>query len=209
MFKRRLCALLTAITLVSTLVCVNPVSVFAGGTDDATEEASENGIKPKQQKAFDRAIKKMGGIAEFIDDIGYTASLQKERVSTCTADIPAAYGKTDFEEKTIKIGTYQTTAFIEWTTYHEYAHAIGKELGLGSNGIYDQLFAEANKMYAYQYATSANIMPRNLCCNITPDEYFAEAFAAYHMNPKMLSTYCPYTYIYITKIKNIYENYDE
>lgn len=150
--------------------------------------------------AYYRGIKDLGNIQKVCDLNGYRSYLVDFDIASLYG-LPygTAYGMTHFDYKTVMIGSYQSSLYIEYTTIHEYAHALSRIGNLHINGVEDILFTEMPNLLWYQM-TFNPMNERARYCATNKDEYFAEAFAMYYFHPEALKTYCPVTYDYIKSV---------
>lgn len=157
-----------------------------------------------QANAYYKGIKDIGNIQKICELNGYRSALLDIPLNAIYPQFNTElYGMTDFDNKTIFIGTNQSNAYIEYVTIHEYAHALSRVCNLHTNGVEDILFTEMPNLLWYQM-TYNPLNPRATYCSVNKDEYFSEAFAMYYFHPKELKTVCPMTYEYIRQVNVLF-----
>ena len=171
------------------LVCATPLNCKAFTGYDAN--------------AYFKGINEMGNIANVVHVNGYRSALTDDLLNIYYPYPNLLYGVTDFTNKLIFVGSYQSTPFIEYTTIHEYAHALSRICNLQNNGVQAWLFQEMPNLYQYQ-VTYNPLNLRGTYCATSPDEYFSEAFAMYYFHPKELKAVCPMTYEYIRQVNVLF-----
>lgn len=153
-----------------------------------------------QAQAYNKGIRKLGNIQRVCDMNGYKSALVDVPLNLVYPQFSTElYGMTDFNNKTIFVGTNQSDAYIEYVTIHEYAHALSRVCNLHTNGVEDILYTEMPNLLWYQM-TYNPINPRATYCAVNKDEYFSEAFAMYYFHNKELKAVCPMTYEYIRQV---------
>lgn len=163
-------------------------------------------ITQSQANAYYKGIKDLGNIQKVCDANGYKSMLTDTYINYLYPQLytaPMSYGLTDFTHKLIFVSTWQSDEYIEYTTIHEYAHALSRIGNLHINGVEDILYTEMPNLAWYQM-TFNPYNPRSTYCSTSKDEYFAEAFAMYYFHPDALQTYCPITYNYIKNVNKLF-----
>lgn len=159
---------------------------------------------PNQANAYFKGVNDLGNIQKVCDANGYRSALTDVWINSLYPQFEyESYGITDFSNKLILVSTNQSDAYIEYTTVHEYAHALSRICNLHINGVEDILFTEMPNLLWYQM-TYNPLNPRAIYCMTNKDEYFAEAFAFYYFHPKELQKYCPVTYNYIKQVNVLF-----
>jgi len=164
------------------------------------------GYTRQQANAYYKGIKDLGNIQKVCDMNGYRSALTDEYINFWYPQLynaPMSYGLTDFSNKLIFISTEQSDAYIEYTTIHEYAHALSRIGNLHLNGVEDVLYTEMPNLAWYQM-TFNPYNPRATYCSTNKDEYFAESFAMYYFHPAELKAFCPMTYNYIDSVNKMF-----